>query len=91
MTKAILPILIAAGALLAGCGKVGYLEQPAPLWGEKAKAEFKARNASGQPSGMTTPKPLPEALEPPEPGSATPVPAAPTAPASPPAPPIAPR
>ncbi|HEY1926694.1 MAG TPA: hypothetical protein VGG92_04450 [Caulobacteraceae bacterium] len=87
MTKTILPLLIAIGALLAGCGKVGYLDQPAPLWGEKAKAEYKARNAAGQKSGMTTPAPLPETLEPPEPGSATPVPAARPIPPSPPLPP----
>jgi hypothetical protein len=87
MTKAILPLVIAVAALLAGCGKVGYLEQPAPMWGEKAKADFKARKANAQTPGMTAPAPLPDTLEPPEPGAATPVPAArPQAP-SPPLPP----
>lgn len=84
MTKAILPLLIVVGALLAACGKVGYLEQPAPMWGEKAKAEFKADQAAGRPSGMVAPKPPPAALEPPEPGAATPVPATPTPPPPPP-------
>lgn len=85
MTKAILPLLIAAGALLAACGKVGYLEQPAPMWGEKAKAEFKARTAAGETSGYIPPAPPPDALQPPEPGAATPVPGAaiPTPPPSP--------
>ncbi|MBV8682153.1 MAG: hypothetical protein JO111_04715 [Caulobacteraceae bacterium] len=91
MAKALLPLLIVAGALLAGCGKVGYLEQPAPLWGEKAKAEYKAKTAAGQPSGMTAVAPPPAALEPAEPGSATPVPTAPAAPPSPPVPPVGPR
>jgi hypothetical protein len=33
--------LIAGG--LAGCGKTGLLEQPAPLFGEKAKAQYNAQ------------------------------------------------
>lgn len=32
--------------LLAGCGKVGTLDQPAPLYGAKAKAEYQARKAA---------------------------------------------
>jgi hypothetical protein len=40
---------IAACALtLVGCGKVGTLDQPAPLYGEKAKAEYKAQKAAAQ-------------------------------------------
>ena len=31
---------------LAACGKVGSLDQPAPLYGEKAKAEYQARRAA---------------------------------------------
>jgi hypothetical protein len=38
-------VLIAAAALLAACGKQGVLEQPAPLFGAKAKAEYEARKA----------------------------------------------
>jgi hypothetical protein len=34
-----------AAAALAGCGKQGALEQPAPLFGAKAKAEYEARKA----------------------------------------------
>jgi uncharacterized protein YceK len=34
-----------AGLLLAGCGKVGTLDQPAPLWGENAKAKYQAQKA----------------------------------------------
>jgi hypothetical protein len=32
-----------AGAGLAGCGKTGQLERPAPLFGERAKAEYDAQ------------------------------------------------
>lgn len=35
----------AAAATLAGCGKQGVLEQPAPLFGAQAKAEYEARKA----------------------------------------------
>ncbi len=31
---------------LAACGKVGELEQPAPLWGAKAKADYQAKKAA---------------------------------------------
>jgi hypothetical protein len=34
------------GASLGGCGRVGALEQPAPLYGEKAKAEYRAKKAA---------------------------------------------
>jgi predicted small lipoprotein YifL len=42
------PLLIAllfASAALAGCGKTGDLEQPAPLFGAKAKADYDSRRA----------------------------------------------
>ncbi len=39
-------LLAAATALLAGCGRVGALDQPAPLYGEKAKAEYQAHKAA---------------------------------------------
>lgn len=83
MSKAILPLLILAGALLAGCGKMGYLEQPTPLWGQKAKADFRARRAAGQPIPANIPEVPPANLEPAEPGAATPVPLAQPAPPSP--------
>jgi predicted small lipoprotein YifL len=35
----------AASAGLAGCGKQGVLEQPPPLFGARAKAEYYARRA----------------------------------------------
>ena len=55
--------LIAAG--LSGCGKTGLLEQPAPLFGEKAKAQYaaqkkaeadaKARSNAAKKATSTTP------------------------------------
>jgi hypothetical protein len=38
-------VLIAALGLTA-CGKVGALDQPAPLYGEKAKAQYQAEQAA---------------------------------------------
>lgn len=37
--------LIALSAALAGCGKQGVLERPAPLFGAKAKAQYEAEKA----------------------------------------------
>ena len=36
-------VLFASSLALAGCGKVGELEQPAPLFGAKAKADYEAK------------------------------------------------
>lgn len=38
-------VLFTAAASLAACGKQGVLEQPAPLFGTRAKAEYEARKA----------------------------------------------
>lgn len=38
-------VLFAAALSLAACGKQGVLEQPAPLFGARAKAEYEARKA----------------------------------------------
>jgi hypothetical protein len=82
--------LMAVG--LAGCGKIGYLEQPAPLYGAKAKAEFKARAAARAVAEKShdagalealpdaAPGPPPTEMTPPQPGAATPSPPAPTTP-----------
>jgi predicted small lipoprotein YifL len=44
MTARLLMItLFAASAALAGCGKTGLLEQPAPLFGAQAKSEYATR------------------------------------------------
>ena len=43
-----LPVLVVLSAALAltACGKVGTLDQPAPLYGAKAKAQYQARKAA---------------------------------------------
>ena len=35
-------LLGAAGLVLAGCGRLGDLQQPPPLFGEQARAEYEA-------------------------------------------------
>ena len=46
MNRTPLLLLGAATLALTACGKVGALEQPAPLYGEKAKADYQARKAA---------------------------------------------
>lgn len=41
LTLAVGSVLI-GGALLGGCGKTGNLEQPAPMFGQQAKAQYAA-------------------------------------------------
>ena len=38
-------VLFAAAVSLAACGKQGVLEQPAPLFGTRAKAQYEAQKA----------------------------------------------
>ena len=38
-------VLFAGAVALGGCGKQGVLEQPPPLFGARAKAEYEARKA----------------------------------------------
>jgi hypothetical protein len=87
--------LAVAAAGLPGCGKVGYLEQPAPLYGAKAKADFKARAAARAAAGKNhdagalealpdaVPGTSPAEMTPPEPGAAAPSPPAPASPTPP--------
>jgi hypothetical protein len=44
LTGALLAAFMAAG--LGGCGKKGLLDQPAPLFGERAKADYAASKAA---------------------------------------------
>ncbi len=39
-------VVLGLAAPICGCGRVGLLDQPAPLYGEKAKAEYQARKAA---------------------------------------------
>ena len=43
LTGAMLAVVMAAS--LGGCGKKGLLDQPAPLFGERAKEDYAARQA----------------------------------------------
>jgi hypothetical protein len=55
-------LLIGAGALcLCACAKVGNLEQPAPLYGDKAKAQYQAQKDAAARANRTQPA-EPEAL-----------------------------
>jgi predicted small lipoprotein YifL len=45
MIRASLLALGAAALVLAACGRVGPLDQPAPLYGAKAKADYRAKKA----------------------------------------------
>jgi hypothetical protein len=87
--RSLAPVALALGlaAGLCGCGKVGYLDQPAPLWGEKAKADFRARQAAHDAATHDAGNvaPVPADLAPPEPGAATPAPGGPPGPSTPPA------
>ena len=64
-------------ALVAGCAKVGTLDQPAPLFGQKAKAEYRAKKEAEAAAKAAKPSNEPEALPaeaPPEPGPSNAVP-----------------
>ena len=69
-----LPIFLCAAfaMILVGCAKVGVLERPAPLFGEKAKAQYQAQQrAAARAKAERNDKGQPEALPPDEadPGS----------------------
>ena len=46
MMRTALTLLCAMSLALAGCAKVGTLDRPAPLFGEKAKARYRADQAA---------------------------------------------
>jgi hypothetical protein len=77
---------VLACAPLVACGRVGTLEQPAPLYGAKAKAAYQAHKAAeaaaaqarrdnGLPDKLTEPDPI---LKPALPAGAAPPPSAPS-------------
>jgi len=45
-------VVFVAALTLTACGKVGSLDQPAPLYGEKAKADYAARRAAAAASAQ---------------------------------------
>ena len=63
----------AAVLMLAACGRVGPLDQPAPLYGEKAKADYQARKkAAAAAAKASRDEDQPEPLAPDTPGPDTP-------------------
>ena len=58
------PLLLAMAAVLAvgGCAKVGTLDRPAPWFGERAKAKYRAEKAAE--AAAKTEKPEPQEPEP---------------------------
>ncbi len=98
MTRTALRVLAVSALALAAvnlsaCGKVGTLEQPAPLYGEKAKAHYQARKAAAaaaaaakKDDGQIEALPTDKRYDPnadPGPSRYLPVPGAPTAPNAP--------
>ena len=45
LRRVLMMAAFAGAAALAGCGKQGVLEQPPPLFGARAKADYQARKA----------------------------------------------
>ncbi len=59
-----LALVLAGSMMLCACGRVGMLEQPAPLYGAKAKADYAAKKAAEAEKVKTAkdsgePEPLP--------------------------------
>jgi hypothetical protein len=71
MTRIAVAVLILA--LGAGCAKVGTLDRPAPLFGEKAKAEYRAKKQAEAAAKSTKPSNEPEPLPQPLPAEPPPV------------------
>jgi hypothetical protein len=69
-------LLLACAVLLAmgACAKVGTLDRPAPLFGEKAKAKYRADQAAAAAAKTQKSDTTPEALPPPPDSSIPPPP-----------------
>jgi len=67
MTKSITRVaLMAATAAIAaaglsGCGKIGIMEQPAPLFGERARADYEAQRRAREAQNPNAPAGTPAA------------------------------
>jgi hypothetical protein len=78
-------ILAACGVALAlgACGKVGQIDQPAPLYGDKAKADYQAKQAAAEAKAAKKagqPQHVPDPYTQPGTVLANPLPGAPPAP-----------
>jgi len=102
MTRVLLIVAGVAALGLVGCGKVGTLDQPAPLYGDKAKADYQARRSAADQAAQdkkdqaeieTLPPDTDRKYDPnldPGPARALPVPGAPPSPNGPPPPGVLP-
>jgi hypothetical protein len=68
MIRASLLALGVAALVLAACGRVGPLDQPAPLYGAKAKADYRAKKKAEAAAKATKDQDEPEPLAPDTPG-----------------------
>ena len=69
MTRPSLLVCAAAALALGACGRVGPLDQPAPLYGAKAKADYKAKKAEAAAAAKASrDEDQPEPLAPDTPG-----------------------
>ncbi len=50
-----------AAAGLSGCGKIGVMEQPAPLFGERARADYEAQRRAREAQNPNAPAGTPAA------------------------------
>jgi hypothetical protein len=62
LTGAMLAAVMATG--LGGCGKKGLLDEPAPLFGERAKADYAAKQAAAGAQNETAARPVAAADQP---------------------------
>ena len=74
MTRTTLLLTCALALALSACAKVGTLDQPAPLFGEKAKAKYRAEQAAVAAAKAGKSDSEPEALPPAPTGDAPPPP-----------------
>src|SRR5665213_3984305 len=44
IARPLIAAALLAGLALSGCGKLGDLEQPAPMFGDRAKADYEAQH-----------------------------------------------
>ncbi|HEY1562479.1 MAG TPA: hypothetical protein VGF71_16545 [Caulobacteraceae bacterium] len=95
ISRAPVIFFLAAALALAGCAKVGTLDQPAPLFGEKAKAKYRAEKAAEAAAKTAKtdeggPEPLPDVAPQNPPGPSV-QPVQPPAAEAPTLPPVAPQ
>ncbi len=65
MNRSLLILAAAAATVtLAGCGKQGPLERPAPMWGAAAKARYDAEKSSSEANQPSAPKSTREQMDP---------------------------